>query len=154
MPCAIPEGAHTLTPMLTVENATAALDFYKRAFNATEQCVLRSPDGRYILHADLQIGDSRLYLCDALTETCQSPQKLGGSPVGLHLYVENADAAYQQALDAGCTVTMPIHDAFWGDRFGQVQDPFGHRWSVATHMRDVSADEMRAGAQACLAGVS
>ena len=149
---AIPEGYHTLTPTLVVNGAAEAIEFYKRAFGAVELFRMPAPDGQKLWHAELQIGDSRIMLSDEFSEMCgsRSPQTLGGSPVGIHLYVEDADAAVQRAVDAGATVVMPLTDMFWGDRFGGIVDPFGHRWSIATHVEDVSEEEMaRRAAQPC-----
>ena len=149
----LPEGFHTLTPTLIVSGAAAAIEFYTRAFGAVELFRMSSPDGQQVWHAEIQIGDSRLMLSDEMPEMCdiRSPQALGGSPVGIHLYVEDVDAAVSRAVDAGATVTMPPMDMFWGDRFGTVTDPFGHRWSIATHVEDVSEEEIarRAATQGC-----
>ena len=148
----IPEGYHGLTPTLVVNDAAAAIDFYRRAFGAIELFRMPAPDGQKLWHAEIQIGDSRLMLSDEFPEMCgtQSPKALGGSPVGIHLYVEDADATVQRAVDAGASVVMPLTDMFWGDRFGGIVDPFGHRWSIATHVEDVSEEEIaRRAAQAC-----
>ncbi|KOF54487.1 glyoxalase [Achromobacter sp. DMS1] len=141
----IPEGMHTLTPHLVCEGAAAAIDFYKTAFNAEQLSLLPGPDGK-VMHAMLRIGDSALMLSDDFP-SCGSlgPKALKGSPVTLHLYVENVDAAIKQAVDAGAQVTMPATDMFWGDRYGQVVDPCGHRWSLATHKQDLSPEEIREG---------
>jgi len=140
----IPEGFHSVTPHLVCGDAAAAIAFYRQAFGATEVGRMEMPDGK-IGHAEIRIGDSRLMLADAFPEYgSNDPLVLKGSPVVIHLYVENADAVWDQAIAAGATPTMPLGDAFWGDRYGQVQDPFGHRWSIATHQREVSMDEMQA----------
>ena len=140
---AIPEGFHSVTPHLVVDGAAAAIDFYKQAFGAIELGRMDTPDGK-IGHAEIRIGNSRMMLADAFPDYgSNSPLTLKGSPVVIHLYVENADAVWDQALAAGARPTMPLADAFWGDRYGQVEDPFGHRWSIATHQRDVSEEEMR-----------
>jgi len=139
----IPEGFHSVTPHLVCGDAAAAIAFYRQAFGATEVGRMEMPDGK-IGHAEIRIGDSRLMLADAFPEYgSNDPLVLKGSPVVIHLYVENADAVWDQAIAAGATPTMPLGDAFWGDRYGQVQDPFGHRWSIATHQREVSMDEMQ-----------
>jgi len=138
----IPEGTHTVTPHLIVRSADRAIDFYKQAFGAVEVTRHPSPDGS-IMHAELRIGDSPLYLADENPAWgALSPLALGGSPVTIHLFVPDADATFERAVQAGATVRMPIDDAFWGDRYAQVGDPFGHVWSIATHKEDVSAEEM------------
>jgi PhnB protein len=153
----IPEGFHSVTPHLVIDGAAAAIDFYKQAFGAVEVGRMDMPDGK-IGHAEMRIGDSRLMLADAFPDYgSNSPLTLKGSPVVIHLYVDDADAVWDQALAAGAKPTMPLADAFWGDRYGQVEDPFGHRWSIATHQRDVSEEEMRQAvkamsAQACDGG--
>ena len=139
----IPDGMHSLTPHLVCANAAAAIDFYVKAFHAVEQGRLPGPGGK-IMHASLRIGDSALMLVDEMPEWGSlGPKSLKGSPVTIHLYVQDVDAAVAQAVAAGAKVTMPVADMFWGDRYGQLEDPFGHRWSVATHTRDVSPEEMK-----------
>jgi uncharacterized glyoxalase superfamily protein PhnB len=138
----VPEGFHTVTPHLVVRGAEKALDFYKRAFGAQIRSVHKTPDGK-VMHADMRIGDSILMLNDEFPEMkANSPQALGGSSVTLNLYVPDADAVFKQAVGAGATVAMPIADMFWGDRYGQVVDPFGHRWAIATHKEDLSEAEL------------
>jgi uncharacterized glyoxalase superfamily protein PhnB len=140
---AIPEGYHTLTPFLTVRNAVRAIEFYKQAFGAQERGVAKGPDGK-VMHAELKIGDSVIMLSDEFPEFGSlSPQSVGGSPMGLHIYIENVDAAFDRAVKAGAQVEMPVSDQFWGDRYGKLKDPFGHKWSIATHIKDMSADEMK-----------
>ena len=144
---AIPEGMHTVTPHLICEGAAAAIEFYKQAFGAEEISRNEGPGGK-LLHAQLCIGDSAVWLADANPEwQAVGPNELGGTPVVLHLYVEDADAVVAQAAEAGATVTMPVQDTFWGDRYGKLTDPFGHHWSVATHVRDVPQEEMEKAAQ-------
>ena len=139
----IPDGMHSLTPHLICAGAADAIAFYKAAFGAVELARLPGAGGK-LMHAMLRIGDSALMLVDENSEWGMlGPTALKGSPVTLHLYVENADATVAQAVAAGATVTMPIADMFWGDRYAQLQDPFGHRWSVATHLRDLSMDSLR-----------
>jgi PhnB protein len=139
---AIPDGMHTVTPHLICTNAAAAIEFYKKAFNATETSRLPGPGGR-LMHASLRIGDSAVMLVDEMPEHgALSPKSLKGSPVAIHLYVEDADAVAAQAVAAGAKTIMPVTDMFWGDRYGQIEDPFGHRWSVATHVRDVTPAEL------------
>jgi len=139
----IPEGYHTLTPFLTVRNAERAIEFYKQAFGAQERGVAKGPDGK-VMHAEVKIGDSVIMLSDEFPEFGSlSPQSVGGSPMGLHIYIENVDAAFDRAVKAGAQVEMPVSDQFWGDRYGKLKDPFGHKWSIATHVKDMSADEMK-----------
>lgn len=139
----IPEGMHSLSPHLVCSGAADAIAFYEKAFGAIAMGRLDGPQGK-VMHAMLRIGDSFLMLADEFPDYRSfGPTTLKGTPVTLHLYVEQVDAAFQRALDAGAVVKMPLQDMFWGDRYGVVEDPFGHRWSLATHIRDVSPDEMR-----------
>jgi uncharacterized glyoxalase superfamily protein PhnB len=139
----------SVTPHIVVRDAPTAIDFYKRAFGAVERFRMPSPDGKHVMHAEIMIGDTVVMMAEESPgNPCKSPLSLGGTPVSLHLYVPNADAVFSQAVAAGATGTMPPQDMFWGDRFGQVTDPFGHKWSIATHMRDPSPAEMAAGAAA------
>lgn len=140
----IPDGMHSLTPHLVCAGAADAIEFYKKAFNAVELARLPGPEGK-LAHAAVRIGDSVLMLVDEFPGMgAKGPKSLEGAPITLHLYVEDADAAMAQAVAAGAKVIMPLADMFWGDRYGQVEDPFGHRWSLATHMRDLSPEEIRA----------
>jgi uncharacterized glyoxalase superfamily protein PhnB len=151
----IPEGFHTITPSLTVHAAAEAIEFYKRAFGAEELYRAATPDGQKILHATLRIGDSPVMLNDEFPEmSCQGPRAFGGSPSSLHLYVEDADALFARAVAAGATVSMPICDALWGDRYGRVTDPFGYDWAIATQRRRVSEDELKRAAEEMAACVS
>ena len=139
----IPDGMHSLTPHLICAGAADAIKFYSNAFNAVEQMRLPGPDGK-LMHAMLRIGDSALMLVDENPDWgAFGPKSLKGSPVTIHLYVENVDAAVEQAVAAGAKVTMAPADMFWGDRYAVLEDPFGHRWSVATHVRDLSPDEIQ-----------
>jgi PhnB protein len=139
----IPHGMHTITPHLVCAGAAEAIAFYKKAFGAVELTRMASPGGK-IMNAMIQIGDSRLMLVDEFPEWKSfGPTSLKGTPVTLHVYVENVDVAFQRAVDAGASIKMPVDDMFWGDRYGIVEDPFGHLWSIATHIRDLSADEIR-----------
>lgn len=139
----IPEGMHTVTPHLVCAGAADAIEFYKKAFNAVEGGRLPGPQGK-IMHAQIRIGDSAVMLVDEFADWgCFGPKALKGSAVTIHLYVENVDAAFEQAVAAGAKVKMPVADMFWGDRYGIVEDPFGHNWSIATHKRDVSPEEMQ-----------
>jgi PhnB protein len=141
----IPDGYHSITPALTVRDAERAIEFYKQAFGATQRGVMKGPDGK-VMHAELQIGDSILMLSDEFPEFgALSPQSAGGSSTLLHIYVDGVDAAFDRAVKAGAEVEMPVMDQFWGDRYGKLKDPFGHKWSIATHMKDLSMDEMKQG---------
>ena len=143
MPQPIPDGYSTLNPYLAVEDASSAIDFYQRAFGAKERSRMPGPGGA-IMHAELEIGDSVLMLSDPFPQASTKPPKeLGGTTVSLMLYVEDTDATYRQAIDAGATSLMEPDDMFWGDRFSSVQDPFGHSWTLATHVEDVSPEEMQ-----------
>ncbi len=138
----IPSGFHTVTPHLVIRNAAEAVEFYRRAFGAEEICCMRGQDGKSIMHAELKIGDSIIFLCDEFPQMgARGPQALGGTPVTIHLYVPDVDAAYKRAVDAGAKAQMPPKDMFWGDRYGMLVDPFGHQWSLATHVEDVSPQE-------------
>lgn len=138
----IPAGFHTVTPYLTVNNAAAAIDFYKRAFGAQEVVRMDAPQGK-IGHAELKIGDSMVMLADEMPASgTRSPQALGGTAVGIMLYVADVDSVFKQATAAGAKVESPVADMFWGDRYGKLTDPFGHSWSIATHKEDVAPQEM------------
>ena len=139
----IPPGMHSVTPHLVCDGASAAIDFYQKAFGATDAAKMPGPDGR-IMHAQIRIGDSTVMLVDEnRAYGMLGPKTIGGSPVTIHLYVDDVDKVYQRAVDAGASARMPPADMFWGDRYGVLEDPFGHHWSIATHKRDVSADEMQ-----------
>jgi uncharacterized glyoxalase superfamily protein PhnB len=143
---------HSVTPHLVCAGAAAAIDFYKKAFGAVEHGRLPGPDGR-IMHAMLRIGDSAVMLVDEMPEWGSlGPKALKGSPVTIHLYVDDADAFVKRAAQAGAKVTMPVAEQFWGDRYGRIEDPFGHHWSVATHVRDVTPEEMKQAMQKMAAG--
>jgi PhnB protein len=146
----IPKGFHTVTPYLTVTDSARAIDFYKRAFGAEEVSRLDTPEGK-VAHAEIKIGDSIIMLSDEMPGWGRSPQSLGGTAVEIMLYVKDVDRVFQQAIDAGAKVTMPVSDMFWGDRYGRVTDPFGHSWSLATHKEDVPPDELRKRAEAAMA---
>jgi PhnB protein len=138
----IPDGYHSVTPYLCLSDAAAAIDFYKRAFGARVAVRMDGPNGK-VGHAELKIGDSMIMLADEMPGGgCRSPQSLGGTSMGVFLYVEDVDSVFKQALEAGAKVQMPLADMFWGDRFGTVTDPFGHSWSMATHKEDVAPEEM------------
>jgi PhnB protein len=147
-PKPVPEGMHSVTPHLICAGAADAIEFYKKAFGAVEEARLPAPGGK-IMHAMIRIGDSAVMLVDEMPEWgALGPKSLKGSPVTVHLYVENADATVERAVKAGAKVTMPLADQFWGDRYGKLEDPFGHHWSIATHVRDVSVEEMQRAMQA------
>jgi PhnB protein len=141
-----------LTAHLIVEGAADAMDFYKRAFGAQELGRAPMPDGKKLMHGLMKVGDSMLMLVDAFEDFgAKGPKSLGGSPVTLHFYTPDADAVFQRAVDAGCTVAIPIADMFWGDRYGKLKDPFGHEWSIATKIRDLTPDEMEEAQKAAFA---
>jgi uncharacterized glyoxalase superfamily protein PhnB len=148
----IPEGHHTVTAHLIIRGAAQAIEFYKKAFGAQEISRMLGPDGKSIVHAEIKIGDSFVFLVDEMPQMgARSPQALGGTAVTFHLYVEDADAVFNQAVAAGAKVQMPLADMFWGDRFGKLADPFGHEWSVATHKEDLTPEEMQKRAAAAFA---
>jgi PhnB protein len=147
----IPDGYHTITPHLTIRDAARAIEFYKAAFGAEQRGVMKGPDGK-IMHAELKIGDSIIMLSDEFPEMgAVSPQTLGGSSTGLHIYLDNVDSAFDKAVKAGAQVEMPVMDQFWGDRYGKLKDPFGHKWSLGTHIKDLSMDEMKKGMDEAMA---
>ena len=143
----IPEGMHTVTPHLVCAGAADAIEFYKKAFNAVEIGRMAGPQGK-LLHGVIRIGDSKVMLVDEFHDWDSfGPKALKGSPVTMHLYVEDVDSFVAHAAAAGAKITMPLQDMFWGDRYCKLEDPFGHHWSVATHVRDVSPEEMQQAAQ-------
>ena len=138
----IPDGFHSVTPYLCIHGAAAAIDFYKRAFGAKEIMRMPQPDGR-VGHAEIQIGDSRVMMADEFPEMdFRAPQSYGGSPVHLHVYVEDVDTVFKQALAAGGKEVRPVQDQFYGDRLGTVADPFGHVWHLSTHKEDLTPEEI------------
>jgi PhnB protein len=150
----IPEGYHTATPYLAVDDAAEAIEYYKKAFGAKERGRMETPDGR-IGHAEIEIGDSVVMLSDPFPQaTTRTPKELGGTSASVFMYVEDVDAVVKQAVAAGATVTMEVADQFWGDRFGSFTDPFGHSWSIATHVEDVPPEEMAERAKAAMAAMS
>ena len=142
----VPEGYHTVTAYLSVRGAAEAIAFYKKAFGASELTRMDMPGGK-VGHAELQIGDSRIMLADEFPDmpdaVAKSPRTLGGTTVGFNIYLENVDARFKQAVDAGATVKRPVQNQFYGDRSGTVEDPFGHVWTLATHVEDVPAEELK-----------
>ena len=150
----IPEGYHSVTPYLIVTGAASAIEFYKHAFGAKELMRIPHPDGR-VGHAELQIGDSRIMLADEFPEMgVRSPMTLGGTPVGIQLYVDDVDAVTTRALAAGAKTLRPVKDQFYGDRSGTLSDPFGHQWTISTHKEDVSLEEMQRRAASAAASAS
>lgn len=139
----IPEGFHSITPHLVCKGALDAIAFYRQAFGAVEIDRMPGPGGR-LLHASIRIGDSIVMLCDEFPEFCSGEMPSPGSAVSIHLYVPDADTVWERALAAGARPIMPLGDAFWGDRYGQLVDPFGHRWAIATHLRDMTPREIEA----------
>lgn len=143
----IPEGYRTVTPHLVIQGAAKALDFYQRAFGAVEKKRNLAPDGR-VMNAEMRIGDSLVMVVDDFPEYCggraKHPLALDGTPVSLHLYVDDCDGWTARAAEAGCEVVMPPMDAFWGDRFAMVRDPFGHEWTIGTHNRELTPEQMEA----------
>ena len=138
----VPVGYHTVTPYLIVSGAAQALDFYKRALGAIEQMRMPGPEGK-VMHAEIKIGDSVIMLADEFPEMgARSPQALGGTPVGICLYVPDVDSLFNQAIQAGGKVERPLQNQFYGDRSGTFIDPFGHKWTIATHIEDVSPEEI------------
>lgn len=149
----IPEGYQSVTPMCLFKDARKAIDFYQRAFGAVARFVLPGPDGTGVMHAELLIGNSIIMMGEENPEQpCKSAETFGGSPVTFYIYLDNVDAAYQQATVAGAKVCMPVQEMFWGDRVGTVEDPFGYSWSLATHIKDPTPEEIRQGAEAMFAG--
>ncbi|MCX9013098.1 MAG: VOC family protein [Candidatus Methanoperedens sp.] len=150
---AIPEGFHTLTPTLVVHDAMKAIEFYKEVFGANIRRIFYGPEGKTVGHAELEIGDSKLMLSDEFPAmNVLSPQSPGGcTSASIFMYVEDADEVFNNAVSNGATVMMPLMDAFWGDRAGGIVDPFGHRWMLATHIKDLSDEELEEGAKSMFA---
>jgi PhnB protein len=148
----IPQGYHAITPIFVFKDPRKAIEFYKKAFSAVEQVVMPGPDGKSIVHADLKIGDSRIMMGpENPGHSCTSAETMGCSPISIYLYVKDVDAAFRQAVAAGGTVQMPVEDMFWGDRMGSIKDPFGYTWMLATHVADLSPEEIARGAEAAFA---
>jgi len=139
----VPEDFHAITPHLVVRGVTDALAWYARAFGAHELLRHQAPDGERIMHAEILLGDSRFFVVDEYPEMALSPQGLGGTPVTLHLYVEDVDTLFNRAIEAGASEMMPVQDCFWGDRYGMLLDPFGHRWSIASRLEDLSPQQLK-----------
>jgi PhnB protein len=150
----IPDGYEKVIPYLTVDDGKGAIEFYKRAFGATERSSMPAPDGR-IAHAELEIGDGLVMLSDRFPQSAaRTPKELGGTTVALFLYADDVDAVVQRAAEAGATVTMEPEDQFWGDRLGQVTDPYGNVWQIATHVEDLTPEEMEARGREAMAALS
>ena len=150
----IPEGYHSITPVLIVKDGNAAIEFYKKGFDVEERHRMKSPDGR-VAHAELKLGDSIFMLSDEYPEMkCHSPNSIGGNPVSMYVYVEDVDELFNKAISAGAKVLDPVKDQFWGDRHGRLEDPFGHLWSIATHKKDLSEEEMKRAAEAAFSQMS
>ena len=150
----IPEGYHTASAYLAVDDAARAIEYYTKAFGAKEIVRMDAPGGK-IGHAELEVGDSRIMLSDPFPQASTRPPKdLGGTSASVFMYVEDVDAVVKQAVDAGATVTMEVANQFWGDRFGAITDPFGHVWSIATHVEDVPPEEIAERAKAAMAEMS
>lgn len=148
----IPEGFHSVTPMFMFKDARKAIEFYKRAFGAKERSTMPGLDGKGVMHAELLIGNSVIMMGEeSPNELCKSAETMGGSPVSFYIYVEKVDEAFRRAMEAGATTRMPVQDMFWGDRVGTVQDPFGYSWSLATHTKDLTPQELQEGAKAWFA---
>ena len=150
----VPEGYHTITPYIRCRGAGKAIDFYKAAFGAEEVGRMLAPDGHTVMHAEIRIGDSIIMLGDEFPDMhALGPQSVGGTTGGLHLYVADVDAAVARAVRAGAKVTMPAADMFWGDRYAKLLDPFGHEWSIATHIEDPTPEQMAERAKAAFANM-
>ncbi|HPF41868.1 MAG TPA: VOC family protein [Phycisphaerae bacterium] len=151
----IPEGFSTVTPHIVVKGAAQAIEFYKKAFGAEEIYRMNGPDGQSVMHAEIRIGNSPIMIAEEwpMPNGPKAPTTLGGSAVTIHLYVPDVDASFKRATDAGATATMPPMDAFWGDRYGKLKDPFGHDWGMATHIEDVPPEEMPARMQKAFANM-
>jgi len=149
---AIPEGYQSLTPMFIFKDAGKAIDFYKRAFGAEERFVMPGPDGKGVMHAEVRIGTSIIMMGEENPDCpSKSAETTGGSPVSFYIYLENVDEAFKRAVEAGSKIQMPVEDMFWGDRMGTVLDPFGYSWSLASHTKDLTPEEIQKGAQAMFA---
>jgi PhnB protein len=150
----IPEGYNTVSPYLAVDDADKAIEYYKKAFGAEETVRMNGPDGR-IGHAELKIGDSHIMLSDPFPQSStKPPTELGGTSASIFMYVEDVDAVVEKAVDQGATVTMEVEDQFWGDRFGSITDPFGHNWSIATHVEDLTPEEIEERGKAAMAAMA
>lgn len=144
----VPKGYHSVTPCLVVKEGLKAVEYYKKVFGAKDQGLMMTPDGKSVAHAELEIGDSKIMLCDEFPQMkCLAPSTIGGTPVSLYLYVEDVDKTFNLAVTEGAKILDPLTDQFWGDRHGIVQDPFGHIWSLATHVKNPTGSEMKKAAE-------
>lgn len=145
----IPEGYQNITPVLVVNDGLKAIEYYKKVFGATDKgTIMMMPDGKSVAHAELEIGNSKIMLSDEFPQmNCLSPTSIGGSPVSLYLYVEDVDKTFNLAVSQGGKSLFPVQDMFYGDRHGSIQDPFGHIWSIATHIKDLTREEMKKAAE-------
>jgi PhnB protein len=144
----IPDGYHSITPMLIVKDGLKAIEYYKKVFGAIDKGTMMMPDNKFVAHAELMIGDSKIMLSDEFPEMKSlSPATIGGSPVSLYLYVEDVDKTFNLAVAEGGKSLFPVQDRFYGDRHGSIQDPFGHIWSIATHIKDLTEEEMKKAAE-------
>jgi len=144
----VPKGYRSVTPSLVVKDGLKAVEYYKKVFEAKDQGIMMTPEGKSVAHAELEIGNSKIMLCDEFPQMkCLSPFTIGGSPVSLYLYVEDVDKTFNLAVTEGAKVLDPLTDQFWGDRHGSIQDPFGHIWSLATHVKDLTEAEMKKAAE-------
>ena len=151
----IPEGYSNITPVLIVNDGLKAIEYYEKVFGAIDKGTMMMPDGKSIAHSELQIGDSKIMLSDEFPEMkCLSPKSIGGSPVYLYLYVEDVDKTFNLAVSEGAKILDPVKDQFWGDRHGSIQDPFGHIWSIATHIKDLSKEEIKKAAEEAFSKMS
>lgn len=140
----IPDGYYAITPSLIVKDGIKAIDYYKKVFDAKDKGIMMTPDGKSVAHAELEIGDSKIMLSDEFPEmNCLSPASIGGSPISLYLYVEDVDKTFNLAVSEGASVLYPVADQFWGDRHGSIKDPFGHIWSISTHVKDLAEEEIK-----------
>ena len=147
----VPEGYNTVTATLTVKEAAKAIEFYKKAFDANELYRFPGPDGKSIMHAEIMIGNSIIMLADEMPGMgCRSPQSIGGTGSSIYLYVNDADSTFNKAISAGAKVLMPLMEGFWGDRFGSIEDPFGHVWGIATRKKDMTPEEIKQAGQEAL----
>ena len=150
----IPKDYHSITPALIVKNGDEAIEFYNNGFGVEDRSRMKGPDGR-VAHAELKLGDSVFMLSDEYPEMkCLSPKTIGGSPVSMYVYVDDVDSIFNKAISAGAKVLDPVKDQFWGDRHGRLEDPFGHLWSIATHKKDLSEEEMKKAAEAAFSQMS
>jgi PhnB protein len=152
---AIPEGYQNITPVLVVKDGLKAIEYYKKVFGAIDKGTMMMPDGKSVAHAELMIGNSKIMLSDEFPEMkCLSPTSIGGSPVSLYLYVEDVDKTFNLAISEGGKSLSPVQDMFYGDRHGSIQDPFGHIWSIATHIKDLTKEELKKAAEEAFSKMS